>query len=278
MFSPGSDFNLINLKLDDGAKPLNMIWLNGGEYISGDHLDWEEDYVYAMGSNVQNVSKLSDGFWIGEYPITQAQWEAFSNVPLLKIVENNELSLNGFHFKKGGNIPVYNVTWLEAMRFCRHLNAEYRDYLPKGYHFSLPTAMQWEYACKGGSKEVAEVNFDEKHYLTDKPVGQNAPNGFGLYDMLGSVRQWCYDILAYWGCYEDEVSNMDEKSWWKGYGPEWRILRGWWKSSFTEYAPYKYYSPEKKIGFRICIRPIINHKNCDLDDPLLKSQNIKMID
>lgn len=276
MFSIGNDFNLINLKLDEGAIPLNMIWLDGGEYLSGDHLDWEEDQIYSLGSNVESISKLSSGYWMGQYLITQAQWDAFSNEPLIKIIENNEREISQFNFKKGKNLPLYNVTWVEAMRFCRHLNIEYKDYLPKGYHFSLPTAMQWEYACLGGSKKVV-ISDDVTSIKKDGPVGQNPANAYGLYDMLGNIRQWCYDILGYWSCYEDEVSNMDEKSWWKGYGAEWRIIRGWWKSSFTEYAPFKYYTKEKKVGFRVCLRPLISHKNCDLDDPLLINQNIKIL-
>jgi formylglycine-generating enzyme required for sulfatase activity len=53
-------------------------------------------------------------------------------------------------------VPMYFVTWREAMEFCARLNERARTegWLPAGYAFTLPTEAQWEYACRAGSTEA----------------------------------------------------------------------------------------------------------------------------
>ena len=78
---------------------------------------------------------------------------------------------------------------------------------PKGWHFSLPTETQWEYAARGGNKSKGykysgSNNIDDVAWYSNNsgskshPVGIKNPNELGLYDMNGNVQEWCLDDWA----------------------------------------------------------------------------------
>ncbi|HEY8996094.1 MAG TPA: formylglycine-generating enzyme family protein, partial [Lacunisphaera sp.] len=140
----------------------------------------------------QTQVTLTQGFWIGKTEVTQGQYEAI-------------MGANPSEFKTAGkNAPVENVSWLEAMEFCRklteHEKAEGR--LPSGYSYTLPTEAQWEYACRAGTTtpyagELGRLAWvDKSGGKTTHPVGQKAANAWGLYDMHGNVWEWCHDGFA----------------------------------------------------------------------------------
>src|SRR5207253_9452521 len=70
---------------------------------------------------------ISRSFWLGRTEVTQPQYEQVMGV-------------NPSQFK-GADLPVENVTWDDAMAFCRNLTAQAKvgDWLPKGFEFTLPT-------------------------------------------------------------------------------------------------------------------------------------------
>jgi formylglycine-generating enzyme required for sulfatase activity len=79
-------------------------------------------------------------FFMGKYPITQAQWKAVASLPKIE----RDLSLNPSNFS-GNNRPVEKVSWYDAVEFCQRLSkATGRDY-------RLPPEAQWEYACRAGT-------------------------------------------------------------------------------------------------------------------------------
>ncbi|XOV84606.1 MAG: formylglycine-generating enzyme family protein [bacterium] len=114
----------------------------------------------------------------------------------------------------GEDHPVESVSWLDAIEFCNLLSV--KSDLPEYYAiemnqletpvrkhnqgFRLPTDAEWEYACKAGGTaprygEIEEIawfacNSGERSH----PIGQKAPNAWGLYDMLGNVWEWCWDL------------------------------------------------------------------------------------
>jgi formylglycine-generating enzyme required for sulfatase activity len=82
--------------------------------------------------------------------------------------------------------PVTTVTWFEARAYCDKLKKR------------LPTEAEWEKAAKGGTEERPTKLFEYAWYNANalqgtKPVGKLKPNGYGIYDMLGNVREWTND-------------------------------------------------------------------------------------
>ncbi|NJL56317.1 formylglycine-generating enzyme family protein [bacterium] len=128
-----ASFVLADLHLPHNATPLTMLWVAPGTFRMGD------PGMYLDGGQPFDVV-LTRGFWLGQYLVTQAQWEAI-------------MGDNPSRFQvEGINRPVENITWNEAMVFCDRLNAQWERYLPTGYTFSLPTEVQWEYACRAGTQ------------------------------------------------------------------------------------------------------------------------------
>jgi serine/threonine protein kinase len=93
------------------------------------------------------------------------------------------------------NAPVQCITWAEATAFCEKLSKR------KGHEYRLPTPMEWKYALYSGeSDNLTEGSLDNQAWFVAnsgqhlQPVGEKAPNLWGLYDMLGNVRQWCSGV------------------------------------------------------------------------------------
>lgn len=129
-------------------------------------------------------------FHIGRTEVTQAQWKAIMG--------------NAPSAVRGDDLPVTNVSWREARRFCGKLNRYFGSRLPAGYHFDLPTAAQWKFAFVGGglyprgrysgSNDLNEVAwYNENSGGKVHPVAKKKPNALHLYDMEGNVREWCRD-------------------------------------------------------------------------------------
>lgn len=93
----------------------------------------------------------------------------------------------------GPNLPVQNVSWRQAVDFCRRLSAsEHASY-------RLPTEVEWEYACRANNvaafpnpnhPELTAVTLENSKGAI-QPVAQKWPNTWGLFDMQGNVYQWC---------------------------------------------------------------------------------------
>ena len=145
--------------------------------------------VNPQGSDDDTHVTLSHGYWLGRTEITQAQWrELMENLP------------SPSHFG-GSDRPVELISWANAVEFCQKLTARESAFgrLPDGYAYAMPTAAQWEYACLAGTSGPYPGPLDELAWFQDNggrqthPVGQKQPNGWGFYDMLGNVAEWCAD-------------------------------------------------------------------------------------
>ncbi len=126
--------------------------------------------------------------------VTQMQWE--------KVMGDNP------SYFKGPDRPVENVSWDDCQKFIKRVSAL------DGVPYRLPTAAEWEYACRAGStgdwgkrKNGEEGPLDVMGWYEDNsggtthPVAQKEPNAWGLYDMHGNVWEWCADQDEWGGPY-----------------------------------------------------------------------------
>jgi len=169
--------------------------------------------IYSDSADLVPIDKLDDrpannvylnAFYIDKYEVTNADYAKFVQATSAK---------PPWHWPQGKipdgkeKLPVYNVNWFEATAYCKWGGKR------------LPTEAEWEKAARSGLDRNhyawgdAEVDGSEKYLqapqdhgtLTDArvpahlegtdaiPVGSFKPNGYGLYDMIGNVREWTND-------------------------------------------------------------------------------------
>jgi formylglycine-generating enzyme required for sulfatase activity/tetratricopeptide (TPR) repeat protein len=188
---------------------LDMVQIPSGTFMMGSP---ENEKERSSAEGPQHRVTV-DAFWMGKYPITQAQWQA--------IMGNNPARY------KGDNRPVENVTWHDAVEFCQKLSEK------AGKEYRLPSEAEWEYACRAGTTTPFYfgdtitpdlANYDGNYTYADGPkgvyrnettdVGSFPPNAFGLYDMHGNVWEWCADLWhdSYNGAPTDGSAWLEEKS------------------------------------------------------------------
>jgi formylglycine-generating enzyme required for sulfatase activity len=125
---------------------------------------------------------ITKGFWLGQTPVTQ---EAYQRV----------IGKNPSFFRGSGTLPVEVVNWQEARAYCHSVGGR------------LPTEAEWEYAARGETTGARYGDLDQIAGYDRSgtyEVGQKQPNAFGLYDMLGNVRQWVAD---WYGDYSAEAQS-----------------------------------------------------------------------
>ena len=182
--------------LAEGMFPLKLVGIPSGEFMMGSPEDERERYEDESPQHLVTVSP----FFIGQGPVTQAQWRVVAALPQ----QERELEPSPSNFK-GDERPVEQVSWYEAVEFCARLSAH------TGRTYRLPTEAEWEYACRadtttpfyfGETITTALANYDGSVFLNESegqsrngttPVGLLPPNTFGLYDMHGNVWEWCQD-------------------------------------------------------------------------------------
>jgi formylglycine-generating enzyme required for sulfatase activity len=146
--------------------------------------------TFTMGEkNKARDVTLTKPFKMGVHEVTQAQYE--------QVMKNNPSSF------KGAENPVEQVSWEDAVEFCRKLS-ELSAEKAAGNVYRLPTEAQWEYACRAGTTTQFSFGDDESDlgdyawYRENSaskahPVGGKQPNAWGLYDMHGNVCEWGQD-------------------------------------------------------------------------------------
>src|SRR5579883_845708 len=158
-------------------------------------------------------------FFMGKYPVTQAQWRAVATLPRIK----RDLKPDPSDFK-GDNRPVEQVSWYDAVEFCDRLS----QYTGKEYR--LASEAEWEYACRAGTTtpyHFGETLTDELANYQIKKDGTTevrnfSANGFGLYDIHGNVYEWCAD---HW--YDNyKGAPIDGSGWLSNNVDQHRLLRG----------------------------------------------------
>ena len=156
---------------------MEFVWVPAGEFLMGS----TSEEAFTRESPVTRV-RISRGYWLGRHEVTQAEWQA--------VTGTNPRTSPG-----AGAVPVETVSWDDAQEFIRSLNGR-----AGGSRYRLPTEAEWEYAARAGTVgDRYAPNLDAIAWYEDNsgerthPVGQKAPNAWGLHDMLGNVREWVQD-------------------------------------------------------------------------------------
>ena len=171
---PGENFTVPDLNL-------SMIWVKPGTFMMGSPV--------SEGHEIQHQVRLTKGFYLGKYEVTQAQWEG--------VMGNNPS-----HFK-GADRPVEQVSWNDAVDFCKKLTEMEKKAgrVPEGMSYQLPTEAQWEYACRAGTttafswgNDINSTNANYNYIIRQtRDVGNYAANPWGFFDMHGNVWEWTAD-------------------------------------------------------------------------------------
>jgi formylglycine-generating enzyme required for sulfatase activity len=165
----------------------------------------------------QHLVKVPSCFLMGETPVTQEQWRT---VALYFPKVNRALHPEPSN-EAGDRLPVGNISWLDAVEFCDRLSQN------SGRNFRLPSEAEWEYACRAGThtryytgETIArsEAEFSSEGTIE---VGGFPPNSFGLYDMHGTIGEWCQD--RWHNNYEG--APTDGAAWVEGVS-DYRVVRG----------------------------------------------------
>ncbi|MFC1551920.1 SUMF1/EgtB/PvdO family nonheme iron enzyme [Candidatus Latescibacterota bacterium] len=195
--------------------------------FNGIHMAHVSEGSFEMGTNDGNNDSEKpahtvnlSSFHMSKYEITQEQYETV-------------VGENPSYHTEHPSLPVENVSWYDAVRFCNRLSDTSGlercydettwecDFGKNG--FRLPTEAEWEYAAIKefySGDEIGEIGekirnagwMNRNSYGKTHLVGQNIPNEFGLYDMIGNVSEWCHDWF--------QTDYYKQSPLYNPYGPE----------------------------------------------------------
>jgi formylglycine-generating enzyme required for sulfatase activity len=225
---------------------LSMIWVKPGTFTMGSPTS-ETGLGFF---ETQHQVTLTDGFYLGKYEVTQAQWE--------RVMGSNP------SYFKGADKPAEQVSWNDAVDFCNKLTEMEKNAgrVPHGMSYQLPTEAQWEYACRAGTTtkyswgndiDPKLANYRDSGLSKTRAVGSYRTNPWGFYDMHGNVGEWCADGYGKYptGSVTDPIGlesispsqrRVTRGGSWDNYGPNLR--------SAKRYNSAPYYSG-LSIGFRV---------------------------
>ncbi|MBW4565524.1 MAG: SUMF1/EgtB/PvdO family nonheme iron enzyme [Mojavia pulchra JT2-VF2] len=236
---------------------LTMVSIPGGQFLMGS----PDNELERFDSESPQHSVTIKPFFIGKFPVTQAQWRS---VAILSPI-NRDLDPEPANFK-GTNRPVEQVSWEDAEEFCARLCQK------TGRKYRLPSEAEWEYACR--ARTTTPFHFGEtlipslaSYNNTYSPeaqgmnqwqtslVGSFPANAFGLYDMHGNVWEWCAD---HWHD-NYEGAPVDGSAWLSNEDAKSRVIRGGsWKNSLSLCrSAYRSWNPQagrgNVLGFRVAV-------------------------
>ena len=216
-----------------GGASMEFVWIVLGTFRMGSP---SSDPGRYSEEEPQHEVTISRGGYLGKYEITQGQWESVMGTTPWS--GQNYVQANPDH-------PAVYISWDDVQEFIGRLNEAAGEEL-----YRLPTEAEWEYACRAGTTTRWSFGDDEAQleeyawYYNNtwyaalqyaQPVGTKRPNPWGVYDMHGSVWEWCRD---WWGAYASDC-QVDPTG--PATGSD-RVIRGGSFASATRYvrSAYRY--------------------------------------
>ncbi len=242
----------------DNNIALEMVAIPSGTFIMG-----SSDRKHSNREKPSHRVKIHN-FFMGKYPVTQAQWRVVAHLPRVK----QDLDTDPSHFQ-GHNRPVENISWYDAVEFCDRLSKY------TGREYRLPSEAEWEYACRAGTTTAFHFgktltpdlaiygsnrnNWTRIEYSSNNPTSRPKPaNHFGLFDMHGTVWEWCAD--SWHVNYDNAPTNgsawIDNNKKMNSFKPQFVVRGGSWgkplencSSSYRQSESPEYRSEYN--GFRV---------------------------
>jgi eukaryotic-like serine/threonine-protein kinase len=173
----------LSVKLPGGRIEIRLARIPAGEFTMGSP---PSETGHAPNEEPMRRVRISKAFRLSQFEITRGQY---------RTVMGESTSVRGM-----SNLPVSDITYAEALEFCRILSTAART------HVGLPTEAQWEYACRAGTEtwfysgsteaDLAQVGwYSGNSRDTAHPVGEKEPNAWGIYDAHGNVWEYCADFI-----------------------------------------------------------------------------------
>ena len=203
---------------------MKLVLIPPGELMMGSP---ESDGDAPSDEKPQHRVRITKPFRLGAHEVTVGQFGRFVQETGYKAdMEKRGMSATWRNAIPGqtNDHPVVAVSWNDA--------AAFGDWLSKkeGQPYRLPTEAEWEFACRAGSqtrycfgddaKDLSQHDwFVENSDGRTHPVGQKKANAWALFDMPGSVLEWCADWYALYS-----IASSDDPA-----GPDagsFRVLRG----------------------------------------------------
>ena len=223
----------------------NMVKVAGGTFTMG---ATEEQGNDALNDEKPAHEVTLSSYMIGETEVTQELWEAVMGKSLSQIASENGKETYGV----GANYPMYYISWNDCQAFITKLNNL------TGKNFRMPTEAEWEYAARGGNKSqgykysgsntIDDVAwYDTNSAGTTHPVATKMPNELGLYDMSGSVWEWCsdwYSSTYYSSSSQNNPTGPASGSYRVFRGGDWNYKARYCRVSFRNYS-----SPTKRFNY-----------------------------
>ena len=193
-----------------------MAVIPGGSFEMGiDEEDLEE--LVKMGHKIPHMRMpIARTWWSNEIPRHTVKVDSFcmdthevTNAQFREFVQATGHNAQGnwqrYATEDRMDHPVVRVSWNDAKAYAKWAGKR------------LPTEAEWEYAARGGkdvkwfcwgdTPDPTKANYQHKgetifrdlrerllgKKMNTKPVGSYEPNGYGLYDVLGNVEEWCED-------------------------------------------------------------------------------------
>lgn len=231
--------------------------------MSRDPLDWvlipADEYLLGEGDDVHRVHV--DAFYLGRFPVTQQLYQAFVDATGHPAPADWR---EGCHLELLADHPVVNVSWYDALAYCRWLSAE------QSQIYRLPTEAEWEKAARGsdGRPYPWGHEFDKTRCNTaEGGSGRTTPvdaypggtSPYGVLDLVGNVWEWCSTLYADYP-YRAEDGREDLSA------SGWRVLRGgsWFDMEWGARAARRLSGQpdlgSRNTGFRV-VREVGNKKD-----------------
>jgi formylglycine-generating enzyme required for sulfatase activity len=229
-----SDF--VMEKFTVGDEKFAMIKVDGGTFLMGATPEQEPEAT----DDERPVHEVTlSSFFIGQTEVTVGLWKAVMGYcPIPSYLPEHD---------HDPRMPARLVSWDDCQEFIAKLNEM------TGRTFRMPTEAEWEFAARGGNyshgyKYAGSNNLDDVAQST-LFVRTSSPNELGLYEMSGSMWEWCQDWFGPYGS-EPLVNPV---------GPEsgtYRVIRG---------GSYLWTDPTIcRVSYRTGIDPATDNSNIDL--------------